>query len=262
MSAGGSNTVLLNYLMWWKSIIIIICRVVYSQITEALGGLPRFCFGSSVPPHTYMVILWICIEGISCQIPSGFELPNTLRLCQKENLWPGFLCRVTASHNKCQIYRLSHSECLWHELLDFSDNNTAKVTFLLSHTINLSCTWLSGSGCIRGNVAVWCTRESLGFCFLLLQFLFILVLILEVPQCYYLIVICWWIMFCYFQISFKMPIFALSSLQTSKIFSLMTFFWWTTSFRSVPLGAIDLLMNNYFNFSLCDFSLAHLSPQF
>lgn len=123
---------------------------------RTLNGSPTLlCFGSSVPPHTYMVILWICIEGISCQIPSGVELPNTLRLCQKENLWPGFLCRGTASHNKCQIYRLCHSECLWHELLDFSDNNIVKVAFLLSHTVNLSCSWLSGSGKMWALACIW-----------------------------------------------------------------------------------------------------------
>lgn len=77
------------------------------------AGLPRSLVSSSLQwrntlhswaPHLSPVILWICIGGISCQTPSGSELPDTLRRCQEGNLWPGIQRRGTVSHNSCQDF--------------------------------------------------------------------------------------------------------------------------------------------------------------
>lgn len=67
---------------------------------------------SSVTPHLSVVILWICIGGISCQTPSGSELSNTLRRCQVGNLWPGVQKGGTVSHNNCHILQFM-SWSLW-----------------------------------------------------------------------------------------------------------------------------------------------------
>lgn len=61
------------------------------------AGLPRSLVSSSLQwrntlhswaPHLSPVILWICIGGISCQTPSGSELPDTLRRCQEVTWHP------------------------------------------------------------------------------------------------------------------------------------------------------------------------------
>lgn len=136
----------LHYYLIWLLFFTLsgLCESPPKTLAGLWAGLPRSLVSSSLQwrntlhswvPHLSLVILWICIGGISCQTPSGSELPDTLRRCQEGNLWPGIQRRGTVSHNSCQILGSCHYESFWYEQLLSPDNKVVKVKFHLSNTV-------------------------------------------------------------------------------------------------------------------------------
>lgn len=74
---------------WEADVISLRLPAVNSQLFSHAPSFPSLSGDATLCTHLSTVILWICIEGISCQTPSGSELTETLRRCQEENSWPG-----------------------------------------------------------------------------------------------------------------------------------------------------------------------------